>query len=152
MRTAHQPNPALAHLDVLVGTWATTGSHPYVPGEVLTGRVVFEWIEGGAYLRMSSELDHPDFPSDVAVLGSDDGTGRIMMLYFDSRRVSRMYEFDMTSDRLKWWRDNDDLSQRFTVTIEPGGDRMVGKGEMSRSGAAWEGDLDLTYTRLDRDV
>lgn len=45
-------NPALATLDRVVGTWTVTGSHPHLPGRTLRGRVTFERIEGGAFLRM----------------------------------------------------------------------------------------------------
>lgn len=141
------PNPALQSFKDLVGEWRTTGSHPYLPGTTLHGRTTFDWIEGGAFLIMRSEIDEPDFPSGVAIFGSDDVAQRYFMLYFDERGVSRKYDVTMTGKTLKWWRDEPSFSQRFTIAIEDDGNKMVGKGEMSRDGAAWEQDITLTLVR-----
>ena len=70
--TALLSNPALKPFAVLVGEWQTTGSHPYFPNTILKGRTSFEWTEGGAFLIMRSEVNHPQFPSGIAIFGSDD--------------------------------------------------------------------------------
>ena len=62
------PNPALKPLEVLIGDWQTSGSHPYLPNTTLLGRVSFEWLEGGAFLIMRSEIDNPKFPDGVRFL------------------------------------------------------------------------------------
>jgi hypothetical protein len=144
---AAKPNPALAELSVLVGTWSTVGTHPLVPGTTFHGRTSFEWLEGGAFLIMRSQIDEPGIPSGVAVFGSDDTTGEYSMLYFDERDVSRRYEVSLRDGELKWWRDTPEFSQRFTGAISADGRTIVGRGEMSRDGAPWEPDLQLTYTR-----
>jgi hypothetical protein len=141
------PNPALQSFKDFVGEWQTTGSHPYLPGTTLHGRTAFDWIEGGAFLTMRSEIDEPDLPSGVAIFGSDDVVQRYFMLYFDERGVSRKYDVTMSGKTLEWWRDEPSFSQRFTLAIEDDGNRMVGKGEMSRDGAAWEQDITLTFVR-----
>ncbi len=142
------PNPALEPFSVLVGEWQTAGSHPYLPGAVLHGRASFAWLEGGAFLIMSAELDEPHFPHGVAIFGSDDAAGKFFMLYFDERGVSRVYDAAMAENQLRWWRDEPSFSQRFVLTIEDDGNKMHSQGEMSRDGAAWERDLELTYTRI----
>jgi hypothetical protein len=142
------PNPALQSFSDLVGEWQTTGSHPYMPGVTLHGRTSFDWIEGGAFLIMHSEIDEPDIPSGVAIFGSDDAAKTCYMLYFDERGVSRKYDVTMTGKTLVWWRDEPSFSQRFTIVIGDDGNTMVGKGEMSRAGAAWEEDLSLASVRL----
>jgi hypothetical protein len=142
------PNPTLQPFGALVGEWQTTGSHPYVPGTTFHGRTTFDWIEGGAFLIMHSEIDESDIPSGVAILGSDDAAKKYFMLYFDERGVSRKYNVTMIGDQLTWWRDEPSFSQRFTITIEDEGNKMVSKGEVSRDGAAWEKDLALTYVRV----
>jgi hypothetical protein len=143
---ALRPNPALEPLKVLVGQWQTTGSHPYLPGITLHGRTSFDWLEGGAFLIMHSEIDDPNFPSGVAIFGSDDVAKKYFMLFFDERGISRKYDVTITGDQLKWWRDEPSFSQRFTMVIEDN-NKMISKGEMSREGAAWEEDLALTYVR-----
>src|SRR5688572_5698541 len=97
-------NPALEPLKVLVGEWKTVGSHPYMPDVTLHGRTVFEWIEGGAFLMMHSEIDEPEIPSGIAIFGSDDAAKKFFMLYFDERGVSRKYDVSLSDNVLTWWR------------------------------------------------
>jgi hypothetical protein len=144
------PNPYLQPLSILVGEWSTVGSHPFFPNTKLHGRTVFEWIEGGAFLKMSSTINHPEFPDGLAIFGSDNESGEITMLYFDERGVSRKQNVEIEGNHWKWWRDNPSFSQRFTVTIEHDGNTMTSNGEMRRENAAWENDLGLSYTRLEQ--
>ncbi len=146
-REASIPNPALADLDPLIGQWDTTGTHPRFPETTFHGRASFEWQEGGAFLLMRTEMDEPGIPAGLAIFGSDDILGELYMLYFDERRVSRKYDVSLHDNILKWWREAPDFSQRFTLTIVGGGQAMIGKGELSRDGATWEKDLELTYLR-----
>ena len=146
-REALKPNPALRVLDALVGAWATVGTHPYLPGKTLHGRATFEWIEGGAFLRWRSEIDEPEVPSGIAIFGSDDGTGDYYMLYFDERDVSRKFDISIEDNVVRLQRSSPDFSQRMVLTVADDGRTMVSKGEMSRSGGAWEPDLELTYSR-----
>jgi hypothetical protein len=141
------PNPALKPFEALIGDWQTTGSHPYLPGTTLHGRASFEWLEGGAFLVYRSSIDNPKFPDGVEIFGSDDIAKEFFMLHFDERGISRKYNVAMAGNQLKWWRDDPNFSQRFTITIEDDGNKMVSKGEMSREGADWEKDLALVYDR-----
>ena len=145
---AAKANPRLAPLNAFIGTWNTVGTHPMVPGKTFHGRTSFAWIEGGAFLIMHSQIDEPEIPSGIAVYGSDDGTGEYSMLYFDERGVSRRYEVSIADNVWKWWRNAPEFSQRFTGTISSDGRTIVGRGELSKDGVNWEGDLALTYTRL----
>ncbi len=146
---AAKPNPTLEPLSVLVGTWNTVGTHPLVPGKTFHGRTSFDWLEGGAFLIMHSQIDEPEIPSGIAVFGCDDTTGECSMLYFDERAVSRKYEVSLRDNLWKWWRDAPGFSQRFTGAIAADGRTIHSTGELSRDGANWEPDLQLTYTRAD---
>ena len=146
---AAKPNPKLAPLSVLVGSWTTTGTHPMVPNKTFHGRTSFEWIEGGSFLIMHSQIDEPEIPSGIAIFGTDDTTGECSMLYFDERGVSRRYEVSLENSVWKWWRNAPGFSQRFTGTISPDARTIVSHGELCRDGTNWEGDLALTYTRAD---
>ena len=149
-REAAIPNPALKPFSVLLGTWSTSGTHPLVPGTTFHGRTSFEWIEGGAFITMHSGIDEPDIPSAVAIFGSDDVTGEYFMLYFDERGVSRQYNVALRDNTWKWWRNAPGFSQRFTGIISDDGRTIAGKGQLSKDGASWEGDLELTYTRTEQ--
>ena len=138
-------------LNPLRVSWANgkpPGSHPYLPGITLHGRTTCEWLEGGAFLIMHSEIDHPNFPSGIGIFGSDDAAKTYFLLTFDSRGVSRKYDVTMTGNQLKWWRAEPSFSQRVTMTIEDNGNKVETQGEMSREGAAWEEDLAQTYVRV----
>jgi hypothetical protein len=146
---ASKPNPALARFSALIGMWNTVGTHPMVPNTVFHGRTSFEWIEGGAFLMMRSEIDEPEIPSGVAIIASDDAIGEFSMLYFDERGVSRRYETDMRDLVWTWSRTAPGFSQRFVCTLAANKRTMVGVGRLSKDGSKWEGDLELTYTRAD---
>ena len=92
---ASVPNPALEPFRVLIGNWNTTGTHGAVPDTVLHGHASFEWLEGGAFLMMRSEIDDPRFPSTITIFGSDDSEGEYYMLAFDERGVSRKHEVSL---------------------------------------------------------
>jgi len=143
------PNPLLAPFSRLIGTWSTVGTHPMVPDTVFHGRTRFEWLEGGAFLIMHQEIDEPGIPTGIAIIGGDDATGEFSMLYFDERAVSRRYAVAVRDNEWTWWRDAPGFSQRFTFTISVDGRSMVGTGRLSRDGSTWEGDLELTYTRME---
>jgi len=143
------PNPTLKPLSILVGKWNTVGTHPFFPGTTFHGHTSFEWLEGEAFLIMHSEIEEPGIPSGVAVFGSDDSTGEYLMLYFDERGVSRKYEVTLRDNVWKWWRNAPGFSQRFTGTLADDGRTIIGKGELSKDGATWEKDLELTYTRTE---
>src|SRR5262245_30202391 len=140
-------NLALAVLDRAVGAWTVTGSHPYLPGRILLGRVTFERIEGGAFVRMRSKMEDAEIPEGVAIFGTDDADGRCTMLYFDVRGVARRYDVEFHAGGFTWSRDAPQLAQRFRVTIAPDGRTMEGEGTMNKDGEGWEPDLRLAYVR-----
>jgi hypothetical protein len=142
------PNPALKPLSVLVGEWNTVGTHPALPGITLHGHVSFQWLEGGAFLMMYSEVEEPGVPSGIAVFGHDDSVEGYSMLYFDERGVSRVYEMTLSGNVWKFWRNAPGFSQRFTGTFADEGNTIISKGEFSKDGSHWEPDLELTYTRV----
>jgi hypothetical protein len=137
-RTKHEaaiPNRALKPFNVLVGEWQTVGTHPGLPDTTLHGHTSFAWLEGGAFLIMHSEIDEPEIPSGIGIIGSDDATDEFFMLYFDERAVSRKYNVSFEKNVLTWWRDTPEFSQRFTITISTDGRTMVGTGRMKKGDA-----------------
>jgi hypothetical protein len=141
-------NQALEPFAALIGKWKTVGSHPDLPGKTLHGEASFDWLEEGAFVVMHSRMDETDVPTGVAIFGSDADKKEFYMLYFDERGVSRKYDVAVSGSAIQWWRDAPSFSQRYTWTIEDGGRVIKGSGELSRDGSTWEGDLQLTYTRI----
>lgn len=146
---ASKPNPELDPFSALIGAWKTTGTHPMVPGKTFHGRTSFEWIEGGAFVMMRTEIDEPEIPSGISIFGTDDKTKKCSMVYFDERGVSRLYETSIKGKLWEWWRNAADMCQRCAVIISEDGQTMESRGELSRDGRPWEQDLTLTYTRAD---
>ena len=145
---AERPNPALAPLAPLVGEWRTTGTHPLVPGTTFHGRTSFSWHEGGGFLLMRSEIDEPEIPSGIAIIGSDDAAGTFTMIYFDERDISRRYIVELGDGTVTWHRDEAGFAQRMVVTIAADGTRLDARGTMAHDGGSWEDDLRLTYERV----
>ena len=146
---ARRLNPALEPLTPLIGHWRTTGTHPLVPDTTFHGRTSFEWHEHGAFVVMRSEIDEPEIPSAVAVIGSDDAAGTFTMIYFDERDVSRRYTVEVTDDEVGWHRAEAGFAQRMVITIAADGKRLEAHGTMSHDGGPWEDDLRLAYERID---
>ncbi len=142
------PNPALEPFSVLIGEWDTVGTHRLLPDTTLHGRTSFEWLEGGAFMMMRSEMDDPNIPTGIAVLASDDAMGTYFMLTFDERGISRKYEMTLRDNIWNYWRDAPGFSQRFTGTFTDGGNVIIGVSELSEDDSSWKRDLELTYTRV----
>ena len=141
------PNPALKPLSVLVGEWHTVGKHRLLP-DTLHGHTSFEWLEGGAFLMIYSEVKEPGVPSGIAIVGSDDAAQTYFWLYFDERGVSRKYEMTLRDNIWKLWRNAPGFSQRFTGTFAANGNTIIGVWELSEDDSTWKRDLELTYTRV----
>ena len=97
---------------------------------------------------MRSEIDEPEIPNAVAVIGSDDAAGILVMLYFDERDISRRYTVETGDGEVSWHRDEAGFAQRMVLTLAGDGSRPDGRGSMSRDGGPWGGDLQLTYERI----
>lgn len=141
------PNPALKPFEFLIGEWETAGSHPLVPGLDLRGQSSFGWHEGGAFLIMHTHVDEPRFPDGVAIIGSDDNSGKFAMTYFDERGISRLFELTVGDRTATWRRDDPKLAQSVTISAQGGG-KLVSKGRMSERGGPWGDDLSQVFSRL----
>jgi len=146
---ARRPNPALEPLAPLIGEWRTTASHPLLPGRTFHGRTSFSWHEGGAFVLMRSEVDAPEIPDGVALIGSDDAAHAFTMIYFDERDISRRYLVEVAEGEVSWHRDEAGFAQRMVVAIAADGRRLDAAGTMSRDGGPWEGDLQVAYERVE---
>lgn len=151
------PAPALAlkRLEVLVGEWTTEIVHPTVQPNPIRGRRRFEWLTKGnngtgGFLVQYDEVEHPDFPDSITLIGvdSDASTDSYTYHYFDSRGVERIYQMSLRDGVWKFWRDAPGFSQRFTGTLSADGNTITASIEMSRDGAHWEHDFALTFSKV----
>lgn len=108
---------------------------------------VFEWLQGERFLIQRWEVDHPDAPDGIAIIGFDDVRDGFRQHYFDSRGVARVYEMSFDDRVWKLWRDDPGFSQRFTGAFSEDGNTIRGAWEVFEDGSTWEHDFDLTYVR-----
>ena len=159
---ATNPDRRSDPLTRLVGTWTTEATHPAMPGVVVRGTAVVEWLEGERFLTVRARNDHPDVPDSLSVIGSmgQDRVGSagaavpaggsvspLRMHYFDSRGVSRVYEVSVDAAAWRWWRDAPGFSQRFTGVISADGSTIVGQSQLCEDDVQWTDDLKITYRR-----
>lgn len=139
----------------LVGRWTTEGTHPAVPGTVISGSSQVEWLEGERFLIYRTQYEHADFPDAISIIGDTDG---LHMHYFDSRGVHRLFELTVADDgwaivmdrhsHARSFASNDaPFSQRMTYTFEHADQEMSVKGRLSYDDVNWDDDLEITYRR-----
>ena len=140
-------NPALQNLSGFIGHWDADLVFPADPPGELSGTVVFDWMDDGAFLVMRSETEGDGPPKAVAVIGCDDASGACSMLYYDARGVSRIYT--MTYADGAWSLDGKpkQFFQRFRGRIDEDGRRIQGSWEKSEDGQSWQHDFSLTYRK-----
>jgi hypothetical protein len=142
-------------LGQLIGTWEF---EPSVGGRSPgRGRATFEWIEDGAFVLEHSDAEWTDpgwvenAPATTqSVIGFDDTTGEISMLYADSRGVLRIYRGSLTDEAWRLERAAPDFRQRFVGVFRGDGRTIDGRWESSPDGTTWELDFAITYRKLDR--
>ena len=143
--TPAERHPELDGFDALIGEWTTEATHRLFPSLVVHGESTFEWLEGGHFLIQRSRNEHPDFPDALAVFGAHDG--ELLMHYYDSRGIYRVYETSMRDGVWRVSRDVPGFAQRLTGTLEDEGQTIVCVAELCEDGSTWVHDLALTYRR-----
>ena len=137
-------DPALAGLDVLIGTWDTTATHPAFDG-VVPGSTTFEWLEGDRFLVIRSRAEHEQFPDAIWVVGPPEAGAGLVAEYFDSRGVRRSYGVSIEGGVLRMWRDAPGFDQRYVATL--GEESFDGAWQVAETPGDWRDDLKVTYRR-----
>jgi hypothetical protein len=140
----------LASLDVFVGEWSMSSSLTPAGGDAPRARTTFEWLRGKQFLIQRWEVEHPDAPDGVAIIGYDSERSALVQHYFDSRGTARVYEMTFADKVWKLQRlvAAPDFCQRFTGVFDAGGNTIVGRWESSSDATNWTPDFDLTYSRV----
>ena len=147
---AQAQNPALGPLEVLAGEWdmaLSNASFLPSPSDTVMGRVSIEWTENGAFLVMYMGSKPPATPDATWLIGRDEVTPNYTVLYYDTRKVSRVYEMSFADGVWKIWRNAPGFSQRFEGHMGADGNTIKAEWEKSTDGKQWEHDFSITYTR-----
>lgn len=138
---------ALAELEPLLGEWTLEaippGGEPW-PGEA---RASFEWMADGRLMLERSEIEMPEAPNGICVIGCDAAKGTYTQLYTDDRNVCRVYEMSIGDGEWKLWREGGPFNQRFTGRFTDDGNTIEGRWEIDE-GDGWRTDFDLIYRRV----
>jgi hypothetical protein len=127
------------NLEPFVGTWHVRSSL----GDV-RATASFEWALGGAFLLQRQQIDLPQAPDALCVIGPDGD--RYAQHYYDSRGVIRVYA--MTFDGATWTleRDDPDFAQRYVGEFS--GNLIEGRWEIKEPGETeFRLDFELSYER-----
>jgi hypothetical protein len=146
-------SPTLDAFEAWLGDWTTVGVHPLLRGGEVHGRASFEWGPGRRFVEIRASVDHPDFPDSISLLGPasediDAPTGSLVLHWFDSRGVQRIYTVDRVTERsFRLTRDAPEFNQRMTYELDADPGTARATGEMQRPGEEWGDDLSMTLTR-----
>ena len=140
----------LQSLDVFVGAWNMAASFVPSTADAPRARTSFEWLSGRRFLIQRWEVEHPDAPDGIAVIGLDHDGTTLVQNYFDSRGVARVYTMTFldgvwTLERIA---SAPDFSQRFIGAFTDDRDTISGRWDSSHDGSTWVPDFGLTYTRV----
>ena len=150
-RPATQPlkiNPALKPLEVFVGDWdmeLSNASFLPDPQTTVHGPIHFRWVQAGAFLVMYHGAIKA--PQATWLMGRDDLSDSFTVLYFDARRVSRVYEMSLTDAKWRMWRNSKKFSQRFEGVFSKDRTKITATWRKSNDGKQWQHDFDVTYTK-----
>ncbi|SEO91562.1 DUF1579 family protein [Actinacidiphila rubida] len=148
----------LARLEVFTGDWAVEARFPGGPpgpdgddGGV-PARCRFEWALDGRFLLQRTEIDIPEAPDALAVVGPDPETGEYVQHYFDSRGVARLYAMTFVNRVWTLTRESADFTpldfrQHFVGTFSEDSGTIEGAWETGQDGGSWQHDFALTYRR-----
>ena len=147
---SQKQNPALKPIEILIGNWnmeLSNASFLSNSSDTVTGKVSFEWVEGGAFPVMFMGGSSWDTADAIWLISRDESVSSYTVLYYDTRHISRVYEMSFSDGIWKLWRNSPNFSQRFEGTFNKTSNRIVAHWEKSRDGSTWEHDFDVVYTR-----
>jgi hypothetical protein len=123
---------------------------PFLPRPSDTARatVCFEWVQDGAFLMLRMGDKPPSPPAALWLISRDESDPTYVVLYYDSRRVSRVYVMSFSDGVWRIWREAPGFWQRYEGTLSTSGRTITGRWEKSSDGTTWEHDFDVTYTKV----
>jgi len=141
---------ALGALQPFIGQWRMTMGSTPSPADAPRALTTFEWLSGRRFLVQRWEVEHPDAPDGIAIIGLDPARAIFLQHYFDSRGVARVYDMAFADKvwTLHRFAADPDFSQRFTGRFSEDDDTIAGRWETSSDGSSWLHDFDLMYTRV----
>ncbi len=123
-QAAWRADPELQTLDRLTGTWQVSGG--------ATGRVAFEWMDGGFFLVQRVDLEQFGQPvTGVEVIGRDrafgsDPSKEIRSCFYDSLGNTLRYVYELDDDTVTIWGGENGSPAYYRGTFSPDGHTLSG--------------------------
>jgi hypothetical protein len=134
----------LDDLESLVGQWSMSSSLGADQTDAPRALTSFDWLPGKRFLIQRWEVDYPDAPDGIAIIGFDPDRRTYLQHYFDSRGVARIYDMDFAENvwTLQRIGEDPDFSQRFFGRFHDDGRSIVGRWDVSSDkGITWSSDF-----------
>lgn len=143
---------ALNDLDPFIGRWRLTSR--FSPDDCVAPRstTTFDWLPGSRIVIQRWEVEHPDAPDGIAIIGFDSSGSSHLQHYFGRRGVARVDDTEFTNGvwTLQRFEEHPGFSQRFVGRFNEDRRSVVGRWEIFRDrGSNWTPDFDLTCTKVD---
>jgi GNAT superfamily N-acetyltransferase len=139
----------LEPLDVLVAAWSMVTSFAPNPADAPRALTTFEWLSGRRFLIQRWEVEHPDAPDGIAIIGFDAEKAHAAALLRLAWRRARVRD-----DYRRQGLDAPTVGSRSRLLaalhrhLDDENNTIVGRWEISSDGSTWNHDFDLTCTRL----
>lgn len=150
------PDPDIARLGALVGTWSIEGREFDSDAEI-RGRVRFEWLEGGFFLVQHVDLVHAGYAiKGIEVIGRERKFGEsepgqhIISRFYDNMGNTLDYVYELEGDYLTIWGGQIGSPAAFRGTISPDGNTLTGSWEWPNEDGT-TGGYSQTATRISRE-
>lgn len=92
---------------------------------------------------MRSETTEHGPPSSVSVINQDDTNGQGVMIYYDSRGVSRIYKMSFADNIWKLWRDAPGFNQKFEGVVSNNGNIIDASWYKMEDDKTWVHDFSI---------
>ncbi|HEX3796113.1 MAG TPA: hypothetical protein VHV57_16590 [Acidimicrobiales bacterium] len=142
----------LHDLEPFIGQWRMVPRFDLNADAAPRALASFEWLPGKRFLVQRWEVEHPEAPDGIAIIGFYNAEGTYLQHYFDSRGVARVYEMSFADNvwTLQRIAGDPDFSRRFIGRFGADGRSIVGSWESSNDlGSNWTLDFELTYTKVE---
>lgn len=143
-----KPDPALMHLDKLVGTWEIKGRTLNSKEDNISGWVTIEWLPGGFYLQLRGEMRVGEFAVwSLEIIGYDPSIETFpSSVYSDMGGTPAPYRWDVRGHTLT----HAGAGARFTGTFSEDGNTIRGGWRPEEGIEATDGNAyDAIMTRVE---
>ena len=129
--------PAHKYLEILIGTWNTTGeikATEIAPPMTLLATDTYEWLPGGFFVLHRVDARMGEVPSrNIEIIGYDAESGDYVTRSYDDHGGSD--EFKASLKKRRWSIDGE--AARFRGSFNATGSALMGKWERRNERGAW---------------